>query len=142
MEQPPIARKDISTMKEAAEKKKRKRVANILPQKATAKKRKSGRPSTQETLTRIANDEIDTDKISAQELILRALDGSEKKRKTILTCSTKSIELYYLKQFTSYYFIGELRKKPLDNIKEQKVILENLLNIEKILTQGIESNKK
>ena len=140
----PIGRKDLSAMKEynAEKKKNRKRIANILPQQQKAKKRKSGRPSTQETLTRIANDEIDTDKISTQKLILRALDGSEKKKKTILTCSTKSIELFYLKQFTSYNFIGELRKKALDNIKEQKNILENLLNIEKMITQGIELKKK
>jgi hypothetical protein len=146
METPlPIARKDLNIIKEhqTAEKKKRKRVANIIPQQQKEqKKRKSGRPSTQETLTRIANDEINTDQISSQELILLAMDGSEKKKKTILTCSTKNIELFYLKQYTSYNYIGEARKKALDIVREQKTILENLLNIEKMIAQGIELSKK
>jgi hypothetical protein len=55
---------------------KRKRTASISPQ-----QKRSGRPSTNETLTKLANSEIDNDQISPQELILRALDGSEKKKK-------------------------------------------------------------
>ena len=144
MAEPFTAREDINVMKEeyeADKKSKRKRVANISPQQQKPKKRKSGRPSTNETLTRIANDQTENDQISSQDLILRALDGSEKKKKTILTCSTKSIELYYLKQFSCYNFVGELRKKALDTIKEQKNILENLLYIEKMITQGIEPKK-
>ena len=106
---PLIAKKNMDAMKEeydANKKNKRKRIANISPQQQ--KKRKSGRPSTAETLTRIANDQTENDQISSQDLILRALDGSEKKKKTILTCSTKSIELYYLKQYACYNFVGEL----------------------------------
>jgi hypothetical protein len=143
MAEPYTTRKDMSVMKEEYEdkKNKRKRVANISPQQQKPKKRKSGRPSTNETLTRIANDQTENDQISSQDLILRALDGSEKKKKTILTCSTKSIELYYLKQFSCYNFVGELRKKARDTIKEQKNILENLLYMAKMITQGIEPKK-
>ena len=105
-------KKDIIAMKEEHDQKnKRKRTANIPPLQQTQKKRKSGRPSMIETLTRIANDKNDNDQISSQNLILRAIDGSEKKKKTILTCSKKSIELYYLKQYGCYDFIGDLRKK-------------------------------
>ena len=138
-----IPKKDIVAMKEEhdVQKNKRKRIANIPPQQQKPKKRKSGRPSTAETLTRIANDQNENDQISSQDLILRAIDGSEKKKKTILTCSTKSIELYYLKQYGCYDFIGELRKNALDTIKEQKNILEKLLHIEKMVTQGIEPCK-
>jgi hypothetical protein len=143
MAQPLIPKKDMAIMKEehdTNQKNKRKRVANITPQQQQKpKKRKSGRPSIAETLTRIANNEqTENDQISSQDLILRALDGSEKKKKTILTCSTKSIELYYLKQYAYYDFVGELRKNALDTIREQKKILEKLLHIEKLITQGIE----
>ena len=134
-------KKDIIAMKEEHDKKKRKRTANIPPRQQTQKKRKSGRPSTAETLTRIANDKNENDQISSQDLILRAIDGSEKKKKTILTCSNKSIELYYLKQYGCYDFIADLRKKALDTIKEQKNILEKLLHIEQMVTQGIEPCK-
>ena len=136
-------KKDLTAMKEEHEQKKRKRTANIQPQQQQQKsrKRKSGRPSTVETLTRIANDKNDNDYIYSQDLILRALDGSEKKKKTILTCSDKSIELYYLKQYGCYDFIADLRKKALDTIKEQKNILEKLLHIEQMVTQGIEPSK-
>ena len=141
----PVAHKDIDVMKKIeAEKKnpnsnKRKRVANITPQPG---KRAAGRPSTHETLTKIANDEINNDKISSQNLILRCLDGTEKRKKTILTCSQENIELYNAKQFSCYEFLGELRKKALDNIKEQKSILEHILYIEKMVTQNIERKKK
>ena len=135
-------KKDIIVMKEEHDQKnKRKRIANIPPQQRPQKKRKSGRPSTLETLTRIANDKNENDQISSQDLILRALDGSEKKKKTILTCSSKSIELYYLKQYGCYDFIGDLRKKALDTINEQKNILKKLLHIEQMVTQGIEPCK-
>ena len=141
----PVAHKDIDVMKKIeAEKKnpnsnKRNRVANIMPQPG---KRAAGRPSTHKTLTKIANDEINNDKISSQNLILRCLDGTEKKKKTILTCSQENIELYNAKQFSCYAFLGELRKKALDNIKEQKSILEHILYIEKMVTQNIERKKK
>ena len=135
-------KKDLTAMKEEHEQKKRKRTANIQPQQQQkSRKRKSGRPSTVDTLTRIANDKNDNDYIYSQDLILRALDGSEKKKKTILTCSDKSIELYYLKQYGCYDFIADLRKKALDTIKEQKNILEKLLHIEQMVTQGIEPSK-
>ena len=134
-------KKDLNAMKKEHDQKKRKRTANIQPQLQRPKKRKSGRPSTVETLTRIANDKNENNQISSQDLILRALDGSEKKKKTILTCSNKSIELYYLKQYGCYDFIADLRKKALDTIKEQKNILEKLLYIEQMVTQGIEPCK-
>jgi hypothetical protein len=135
-------KKDLIAMKEEHDQKKRKRTANIQPQQQQKpKKRKSGRPSTLETLTRIANDKNENDQISSQDLILRALDGSEKKKKTILTCSSKSIQLYYLKQYGCYDFIGDLRKKALDMINEQKNILKKLLHIEQMVTQAIEPCK-
>jgi hypothetical protein len=140
----PVARKDISLMKkqETGKKKKRKRVANISPQQKQPPAKKTGRPSMNETLTKLANNEFDNNQISTQNLILRALDGSEKKKKTILTCSTESIELYNLKQFSCYEFLGDLRKKALDTIKEQKYMLEHILYIEKMVTQNIEQKKK
>ena len=134
-------KKDLIAMKEEHDQKKRKRTANIQPQQQKPKKRKSGRPSTVETLTRIANDKNENNQISSQDLILRAIDGSEKKKKTILTCSNKSIELYYLKQYGCYDFIADLRKKALDTIREQKNILEKLLHIEQMVTQAIEPCK-
>jgi hypothetical protein len=137
--------KDISAMMQhESEKKKRKRTANIqpTPHPATKPKRKrSGRPTSNETLTKIAN-ELDNNQLSPQDLILRALDGSEKKKKTILTCSTENIELYNLKQFSCYEFLGDVRKKALDIIKEQKTVLEHVLYIEKIVTQHVEKMKK
>jgi hypothetical protein len=139
----PVARKDISLMKkqETGKKKKRKRVANISPQQQQPPAKKNGRPSMNATLTKLANNEFDNNQISTQNLILRALDGSEKKKKTILTCSTESIELYNLKQFSCYEFLGDLRKKVLDTIKEQKYMLEHILYIEKMVTQNIERKK-
>jgi hypothetical protein len=131
--------KKIEAEKKNHNSNKRNRVANIMPQLG---KRAAGRPSTHKTLTKIANDEINNDKISSQNLILRCLDGTEKKKKTILTCSQDNIELYNAKQFSCYKFLGELRKKALDNIKEQKSILEHILYIEKMVTQNIERKKK
>jgi hypothetical protein len=100
--------KDISAMMQhESEKKKRKRTANIQPTQhpAKPKRKRSGRPTTNEALTRIAN-ELDNNQLSPQNLILRAIDDSEKKKKTILTCSTEDIELYNLKQFSCYEFLG------------------------------------
>ena len=129
---------------ESEKKSKRKRTANIQPTQhpTKPKKRRSGRPTTNEALTRLANNELDNNQISSQNLILRAIDGSEKKKKTILTCSTENIELYNLKQFSCYEFLGEIRKKALDIIKEQKSVLEHVLYIEKIVTQHVERKKK
>ena len=125
-------------------KNKRKRTANIQPIQypPKPKKRRSGRPTTNETLTKLANDESDNNQISSQNLILRAIDGSEKKKKTILTCSKENIELYNLKQLSCYEFLGEIRKKALDIIREQKSVLEHVLYIEKMVTQNIERKKK
>jgi hypothetical protein len=138
--------KDISAMiQHESEKKKRKRTANIQPTQHPAatkpKRKRSGRPTTNEALTKIAN-ELDNNQLSPQNLILRAIDGSEKKKTTILTCSTENIELYNLKQFSCYEFLGEVRKKALDIIKEQKSVLEHVLYIEKIVTQHVERKKK
>ena len=129
---------------ETEKKNKQKHTANIQPTQHAPKpkKRRSGRPTNNETLTKLANDELDNNKISSQYLILHAIDGSEKKKKTILTCSTENIELYNLKQFSCYEFLGEIRKKALDIIKEQKSVLEHVLYIEKMVTQNIERKKK
>jgi hypothetical protein len=143
--EPTTKGKDITVMMEheTERKNKRKRTANISPlQQQRPSKRRSGRPSTNETLTKLASSEFDNNQISSQNLILRALDGSEKKKKTILTCSTENIEQYNLKQFSCYEFLGDLRKKALDNIKEQKNVLEHILYIEKMVTQNIERKKK
>jgi hypothetical protein len=136
--------KDINALiQHESEKKKRKRTANIQPTQhpAKPKRKRSGRPTTNEALTRIAN-ELDNNQLSPQNLILRALDGSEKKKKTILTCNTEDIELYNLKQFSCYEFLGDVRKKALDVIKEQKNILEHILYIEKIVAHHVEPKKK
>ena len=136
--------KDISAMMQhnAEKKQKRKRTANIQPtQHPKPKRKRSGRPTSGEALTKIAN-ELDSNELSTQSLILLALDGSEKKKKTILTCSKETIELHNLKQFSCYDFLGEARKKALDTIKEQKTILEHILYIEKIVTQHVEEKKK
>ena len=136
--------KDINAMMQyESEKKKRKRTANIHPTQRPIKpkRKRSGRPTTNEALTKIAN-ELDNNQLSPQDLILRAIDGSEKKKKTILTCNTESIELNNLKQFSCYEFLGGVRKKALDVIKEQKNILEHILYIEKIVTTHIEQKKK
>jgi hypothetical protein len=136
--------KDINALiQHESEKKKRKRTANIQPTQhpAKPKRKQSGRPTTNEALTRIAN-ELDNNQLSPQNLILRALDGSEKKKKTILTCNTEDIELYNLKQFSCYEFLGDVRKKALDVIKEQKNILEHILYIEKIVAHHVEPKKK
>ena len=134
--------KDISAMIQHNEEKKqkRKRTANVQPI-PKPKIKRSGRPTSGEALTKIAN-ELDSNELSTQSLILLALDGSEKKKKTILTCSKETIELYNLKQFSCYDFLGEARKKALDTIKEQKTILEHILYIEKIVTQHVEEKKK
>ena len=136
--------KDINALiQHESEKKKRKRTANIQPTQhpAKPKRKRSGRPTTNEALTRIAN-ELDNNQLSPQNLILRALDGSEKKKKTILTCNKEDIELYNLKQFSCYEFLGDVRKKALDVIKEQKNILEHILYIEKIVAHHVEPKKK
>jgi hypothetical protein len=133
--------KDISAMiQHNEEKKTKKRTANVQPI-PKPKRKRPGRPTSDETLTKIAN-ELDSNDLSTQNLILLALDGSEKKKKTILTCSKETIELYNLKQFSCYDFLGEARKKALDTIKEQKTILEHILYIEKIVTQHVEEKKK
>jgi hypothetical protein len=75
--------KDISAMMEhETQKKKRKRTANIqpIPHPDKPKRKRSGRPTSNETLTRIAN-ELDSNELTTQNLILRALDGSEKRKK-------------------------------------------------------------
>jgi hypothetical protein len=72
----PVARKDISLMKkqETGKKRKRKRVANISPQQQQPPAKKPGRPSTNEALTRLANNKFDNNQISTQNLILYALE--------------------------------------------------------------------
>ena len=63
---------------------KRRRVANITPH--SNEGGRAGRPTRHETLSKLANEKQDQDVISSKQLILYALDGSEKKEKTVLTC--------------------------------------------------------
>jgi hypothetical protein len=139
----PKGKDNNALIQHESEKKTRKRTATIQPTQhpAKPKRKRSGRPTTNEALTRIAN-ELDNNQLSPQNLILRALDGSEKKKKTILTCNKEDIELYNLKQFSCYEFLGDVRKKALDVIKEQKNILEHILYIEKIVAHHVEPKKK
>lgn len=140
----PAGRKNIETMKEIHDAQKlapakRRKVANILPNN-NEDKRSVGRPTKNETLTKIANESIDKNIIISKELILYAtVDGSEKKKKTVLTRSTENIELYNANHYSCYEFITDLRKKSLDKIKEQKNILDKLIYMEKMLEANIKS---
>jgi hypothetical protein len=117
---------------------KRKRVANITPT-TSDDKRTIGWPTRFfETLIKIANESHDKHTTSSKELVLFATDGSEKKRKTILTRSQENIACSNLHHYTSYEYITDARRKALDTIKEQKDMLDKLIILEKI----IETNMK
>ena len=118
---------------------KRKRIANIPL--LGDEKHSAGRPTKHQTLTKITNDTLNPNEITSKELILRCLDGSEKKKKIILTSSQENIELFNAKQFACFEFLADLRQKALDTIKEQKDILEKLLYMEKQLIQNVEERK-
>ena len=66
----------------------------------------------------------------------------EKKRKTILTKYGSDIKCTASKQYISYEFIGELRKKALETIKEQRNIINSLNAIESLIEPLVKNNQK
>ena len=110
--QPPRQGKDIEKAKSAYnESRKRKR---------EPAQRSVGRPTRSEVLTKIVNESSDKDdlQIYSQELILTANDGTEKKRKTILTKYGKNIECRTNKQFNAFDLVTDKGKKALEKIKK------------------------
>ena len=104
-------------------------------------KQKSGRPKKQVHLARIANDDSDEIRITSQDLVLLSLAGGEKKRKTILTTCSETIETYNLKHYNSYLYMGEEREQALLAIKTEKEKLENLYHIEKLMSEALKERK-
>ncbi|CAB3984023.1 Hypothetical predicted protein [Paramuricea clavata] len=102
---------------------------------------KSGRPNKHVHLTRIANDQADEEKISSQDVILYALDGTEKKRKTILTTSDETLETYNVKHYQCYIYLGEEREQALEKIKIEKDKLEKLCYLEKFTIEALKNRK-
>ena len=68
-----------------------------------------------------------------------ANDGTEKKRKTILTKYGKNIECRTNKQFNAFDLVTDKGKKALEKIKKQRDILDKLNQTESLL---IEATKK
>ncbi|CAB3988682.1 Hypothetical predicted protein [Paramuricea clavata] len=138
---PPIAQKNIEKMKEIGKPTtKQRRVANITPH-TNDNKKCPGRPTRHETLTKIANQSDKESTISSKELILYTLDGSVKKKKTVLTCSQDDIKLQNMKHYKCYEFITDMQQKTLNSIKEHKDTLEYLIYMEKMLEKNIFSEK-
>ncbi|CAB4021018.1 Hypothetical predicted protein [Paramuricea clavata] len=112
-----------------------------LKRKASSTATKSGRPNKHVHLTRIANDQADEEKISSQDVILYALDGSEKKRKTILTTSSETLETYNIKHYQCYVYLGDKRERALEKIKIQKEKLEKFCYLEKFAIEALKNRK-
>ncbi|CAB4039028.1 Hypothetical predicted protein [Paramuricea clavata] len=112
-----------------------------LKRKASSSAPKSGRPNKHVHLTRIANDQADEEKISSQDVILYALDGTEKKRKTILTTSNETLETYNMKHYQCYIYLGEKRERALEKIKIQKEKLEKFCYLEKFAIEALKNRK-
>lgn len=104
----------------------------------------AGRPTRENTLIKIANEdtEKDTTAITSQYLILLTGAGTGKKKKTILTKYGSDIKCTASKHYISYEFIGELRKKALETIKEQRDIINNLNTIESLIEPQVKNNQK
>ncbi|CAB3989996.1 Hypothetical predicted protein [Paramuricea clavata] len=111
-----------------------------LKQKASSAP-KSGRPNKHVHLTRIENDQADEEKISSQDVILYALDGTEKIRKTILTTSNETLETYNIKHYQCYIYLGDKREHALEKIKTQKDKLEKLCYLEKFTIEALKNRK-
>ncbi|CAB3990835.1 Hypothetical predicted protein [Paramuricea clavata] len=112
-----------------------------LKRKASSSAPKSGRPNKHVHLTRIANDQADEEKISSQDVILYALDGTEKKRKTILTTSNETLETYNIKHYQCYIYLGDEREQALERIKVEKDKLEKLCYLEKFTIEALKNRK-
>jgi hypothetical protein len=133
---PVVPRKDINKAKELHDQlhppaAKRKRVT-ITPT-MSDDRRTVGRPTRFETLTKLANETQDKPTIHSKKLILIGSDGTERKRKTVLTKCTTNITCNNINEYTSYEYITDARRKALDIIKEQKDNLEKILIIEKMI---------
>ncbi|CAB4039407.1 Hypothetical predicted protein [Paramuricea clavata] len=102
---------------------------------------KSGRPNKHVHLTRIANDQADEEKITSQDLILYALDGTEKKHKMILTTNDENIETYNVKHYQCYLQLAEEREQALERIKTDKDKLEKLCYLEKFTLEALKNRK-
>ncbi|CAB3997295.1 Hypothetical predicted protein [Paramuricea clavata] len=128
-----IASKNIVQAKELFDQQhpKRKRI-QIQPQIYDVP-RGVGRPSRFDTLSKLANESCGKSKIYSQDFILLALDGTEKKRKTVLTKSTTTITCSSTNDYVMYEYITDCRRKALDIIKEQKEKLEKINILEKRL---------
>ncbi|CAB3988329.1 Hypothetical predicted protein [Paramuricea clavata] len=112
-----------------------------LKRKASSTTSKSGRPNKHVHLTRIANNQADQEKFSSQDVILYALDGTEKKRKTILTTSNETLETYNIKHYQCYVYLGDKRVQALEKIKIQKEKLEKLCYLEKFTIESLKNRQ-
>ena len=121
--------KDISMVKklyqdeekQAQNTNKRKRAeATVLP-------RLSGRPTTKDTLIKLdgEKDDLAALQLHEAELTLSSTsdDGIARKTKTIFTKCKGNITVNTQKQYLTYELFGDLRKKALETIKEQRDLL-------------------
>lgn len=97
---------------------KRKRV--VIPE----DHRNVGGPTRNDTLLKIGNKK--PSRFLQRELTLVGVDGSEKKRKTVLTKNKNDIKCKSSKHYAAYEFITDQRRKALETIKEQRDILDKL----------------
>jgi hypothetical protein len=89
--------------------------------------RLSGRPTTKDTLIKLDGEEDDLAALQLHEAELTLSstsdDGVARKTKTIFTKYKGNITVNTQKQYLTYELFGDLRKKALETIKEQRDIL-------------------
>ncbi|CAB4009174.1 Hypothetical predicted protein [Paramuricea clavata] len=115
-DQPPQQTATVSTTRN-----KRKRVEHVQP-------RQAGRPTREETLIRIGDEQNNMEalQLSSRELILPGSGDENKKSRTILTKCKQNIVVETHKQYLTYDLFADNRKKALETIREQRDTLSKI----------------
>ncbi|CAB4044748.1 Hypothetical predicted protein, partial [Paramuricea clavata] len=108
--------------------------ATTKPKVTRKRKRDSGRPTKDETLIRIDDEDLCALQLSRRELTLPDTKGKCKKSKTILTKLKQDITVTTMKQFQTYELFADTRAKALDTIRENRELLEKINAAEFVLT--------
>ena len=100
----------------------------------------SGRPTNNQALIKLADDNEEDDPLACKELLLLSSAGEIRKKTTIFTTHTADIKCYAIKHYTSLCHVAEQRKEALEIIKKQRTLLDQLSYIEACILPLVRPN--
>jgi hypothetical protein len=100
----------------------------------------SGRPTNDQAMVKIANENEEDNTLSCRQLLLLSSTGEIRKKTTIYTKHTADLKCFGIKHYSSFCLIAEQRKEALETIKKQRTLLEQLGYIETCLLPLVRDN--